>query len=110
MSNADTVAFGELAHVQGDFGRQMQFTILLNGAPYPDLQDYTIRLQVFDADETFLDLVASHIDDAAGIAGYQLTQVQSNGLGAGTYRFRLRLEKAGYQHTHTIGTYQVLGA
>ncbi len=110
MSSVSTVASGELAHVQGDFGRELQFTILLNGAPYPSLQDFTIRLQIFDSDEVFLDLTAGHTDDANGIAGYQLTQGQSDGLAAGTYRFRIRLEKAGFQHTHTQGAYQVLEA
>jgi len=110
MSSVSQIAGGELAHVAGDFGRQLQFTLKLNGAPYPALQDFTIRLQIFDADQVLLDLVAAHVDDANGIAGYQLTQVQSDALAAGTYRFRIRLEKAGFQHTHTRGTYQVLEA
>ena len=110
MPTVSQIAEGELAHVMGDFGREHQFTLLLNGAPYPSLQDFTIRLQLYDNDEVLLDLIASHVDDAAGIAGYQLTQVQSDGLAAGTYRFRIRLEKAGFQHTHTRGTYNVLEA
>ena len=110
MSNISQVAEGLLAHVSGDFGRELQFTLKLNGAPYPALQDFIIRLQIFDQDQTLLDLVGSHIDDAAGIAAYQLTQIQTDGLAVGTYRFRIRLEKASFQHTHTRGNYQVLEA
>ena len=67
-------------------------------------------MQIFDQDQILLDLIASHIDDANGIAAYQLTQTQSDGLAVGTYRFRIRLEKASVQHTHTRGNYQVLEA
>ena len=110
MSSVSQVAEGDLAHVMGDFGRELQFTIKLNGSPYPVLQDYVIRLQVYDVDQVLLDLIANHIDDANGVAGYTLTQLQSDGLAVGSYRFRIRLEKAGYQHTHTQGGYRVLEA
>lgn len=107
MSNA-SVAKGTLCHVMGDYGRELQFTILLNGAAYPDLQDYTIKVQVHDDDTDLLDLTAAHVDDPNGIAGYTLTQAQSDGLAAGEYAFRIVLEKTDYRHTHTKGIYLVI--